>query len=95
MSVCALCGLWLLDESGLCAYHHVSDGDDWAASNRVMCDFIHRKRIAPQRTFDGRSDGIWAEWPASWRDRHRSAPSAGAWSLPYDFLSVCDERPRA
>jgi hypothetical protein len=60
MSVCASCGLPLLDDNGLCGYHHSYPGDDWATSNRIMCDFIHRKRILPRLSLElvirGRSD---------------------------------------
>ena len=38
---CASCGV--LEASGLCA-QHASPGGDWAATNRVMCDGLHRDR---------------------------------------------------
>jgi len=41
VSVCAYCGQPTGNHGGLCAYH-ISDGDDWAAGNRIMCDFLHR-----------------------------------------------------
>ena len=42
MSLCAYCGQATSDHGGFCAYHAFGDGDDWATSNRIMCDFIHR-----------------------------------------------------
>ena len=31
-----------LHAEALCGYHSAVHGDDWAAGNRVMCDFLHR-----------------------------------------------------
>jgi hypothetical protein len=31
-----------------CAHHAGAVADGWAANNRIMCDFVHR-RIAPLR----------------------------------------------
>ena len=42
MSLCSLCGQATLDASSLCTHHSSSYGDDWATSNRIMCDFVHR-----------------------------------------------------
>ena len=41
MSRCAQCGFELEASFELCPHHHVRD-EDWAASNRIMCDFLHR-----------------------------------------------------
>jgi hypothetical protein len=41
MSRCAQCGFELEASVELCSHHHVRD-EDWAASNRIMCDFLHR-----------------------------------------------------
>jgi hypothetical protein len=44
-ALCPYCGCPTLDD-GMCAYHAVGPGgpdvDNWANSNRIMCDFIHR-----------------------------------------------------
>lgn len=47
MPPCPACGL---DNVGrdLCVHHHTVYGDDWAASNRIWCDFFHRG-IVPER----------------------------------------------
>jgi hypothetical protein len=31
----------------MCAHHVASYGDDWAMSNRIMCDFLHRGVVSP------------------------------------------------
>jgi hypothetical protein len=38
-----LCGLETDGSDALCAYHILGEHDDWAASNRIMCDVIHRE----------------------------------------------------
>lgn len=59
MSLCAICRT--LNEE-LCDFHtHVPDGDDWAQSNRLMCDFLHRG-IVPVRVPE-------LEW---WTDPYRT-----------------------
>lgn len=47
MSLCVLCGQQNPDESLLCAVH-VSSDEAWAASNRLMCDFLHRGIVPPR-----------------------------------------------
>jgi len=47
MSLCACCGQPTGDHDGLCAFHTL-DTADWAVSNRIMCDFIHRGIVAPR-----------------------------------------------
>jgi hypothetical protein len=34
-------------------------GDDWAAANRIMCDFFHRKKVPPRLTRPEREDDFW------------------------------------
>jgi hypothetical protein len=41
---CPYCGSELMGRDGVC-FAHVNPDRDWAASNRAMCDFVHRKRI--------------------------------------------------
>ena len=38
---CAACGAETIGRA-LCPHHSAGYADDWAAGNRVMCDFIHR-----------------------------------------------------
>ena len=42
MSLCVLCAQPTLTDGDLCVYHLYPHGDDWAAGNRIMCDFVHR-----------------------------------------------------
>jgi hypothetical protein len=42
MSLCVLCGIETNTAEALCAYHPGGTDADWAHSNRVMCDFVHR-----------------------------------------------------
>ena len=48
MSLCAHCGQTVLGGSGVCAFHLTGQGDDWAAGNRIMCDFFHRGIVLPR-----------------------------------------------
>jgi hypothetical protein len=47
MSMCALCAQPILGAGEFCAYHLAGPTDDWAAGNRVMCDFVHRGIVRP------------------------------------------------
>jgi hypothetical protein len=40
-------------------------GDGWAESNRIMCDFVHRKKIPPRLAPEGRVDEFWAQADAA------------------------------
>jgi len=42
MSRCGLCGQPTAGPGEICVYHLYPHGDDWAAGNRIMCDFVHR-----------------------------------------------------
>jgi hypothetical protein len=42
MSLCVICGYPTLTDGDVCSHHTASLGDDWAAGNRLMCDFLHR-----------------------------------------------------
>ena len=59
MALCAQCGLQLLPGNGLCRHHPHSYGADWAKSNRVMCDFLHRKKVLARLASDERDDSFW------------------------------------
>jgi hypothetical protein len=57
VSLCASCGLNILDDVGLCPHHRVAcGGDDWAVANRIMCDFLHRQRVPRRLTEAERHD---------------------------------------
>ena len=43
MAICARCGI--ITEDGLCPHHTNEYGERWAEENRVICDFIHRKKV--------------------------------------------------
>ena len=44
MSLCAQCGSDAGYGVGICNYHVNAMDEQWAESNRIMCDFIHRKK---------------------------------------------------
>ena len=50
MSLCAACGFDIPEDISLCPHHDhgTSGGRDWARGNRIMCDFLHRRK-APGR----------------------------------------------
>ena len=33
---------------GVCLYHTDAYGNQWAASNRLMCDLVHRQQMPPR-----------------------------------------------
>lgn len=41
MTRCVSCGAELSPAMDLCPQHHVPE-TGWAATNRIMCDFVHR-----------------------------------------------------
>jgi hypothetical protein len=60
MSLCALCGLTINTDAGICAHHHCSVGDDWATANRLICDFLHRGKVLERLPAQEREDDFWA-----------------------------------
>jgi hypothetical protein len=42
MSLCAVCGSALSDDSSICRHHHLAGADHWAEGNRILCDLLHR-----------------------------------------------------
>ena len=58
MSVCVSCGLETTGATELCHYH-APIGDGWAESNRIMCDFLHRKKIPMRLPSDDRDHDLW------------------------------------
>ena len=45
MRLCACCDTVMTAPGNLCAFHLTLASDDWAMTNRSMCDFIHRGRV--------------------------------------------------
>lgn len=61
MTLCAYCGAEAFRADPLCPHHTWTPADDWAAGNRIMCDFIHRGIVAPAPA-DG--NAVFIEWAA-------------------------------
>lgn len=60
---CPACGMNLSGYDitrGVCSHHAASFGEDWAGSNRVMCDFVHRGVVPPRLAAPDRDDDFWA-----------------------------------
>lgn len=64
MSLCPACGLETSDNAALCR-HHFSQRDNWAESNRIMCDFFHRRKVLPRLTREVRGGEFWAHADAA------------------------------
>jgi hypothetical protein len=47
MTLCVVCAQPTLGDTDVCVFHLFGQGDDWAAGNRIMCDFLHRGIVAP------------------------------------------------
>jgi hypothetical protein len=58
MSVCVLCAAELGGDANLCGHHHSFPVSDWAAENRIMCDFIHRGIVPPRLAEAQRADDL-------------------------------------
>jgi len=61
MSLCASCGLQLSGNAALCPHHHYVYGNDWAVANRIMCDFVHRRKVPPGLAQHDRDDDFWSQ----------------------------------
>ena len=63
MSLCAACGVEIPGDRTLCAHHETVGRDDWAESNRLMCDLLHRGRVPPRLPSAERENefGVYAE----------------------------------
>jgi hypothetical protein len=60
MSLCASCGAQIPGDGALCPHHDCVYGDQWATANRIMCDFLHRKREPERLEPAERDDTFWA-----------------------------------
>lgn len=60
MSLCASCGLELDSALALCPHHHAITGDDFASTNRVMCDLLHRGLEPHRLSTAERDDDFWS-----------------------------------
>jgi len=47
VTLCAFCRQPTHDSGDLCTYHNSGQEDDWAAGNRIMCNFVHRGIVSP------------------------------------------------
>jgi hypothetical protein len=56
MTLCAACGSQLAGDVELRPHHSCVYGDDWAAANRIMCDFFHRGTVPPRLPEDQRDE---------------------------------------
>ncbi|MDP3727542.1 MAG: BON domain-containing protein [bacterium] len=45
MSLCVACSLRLAGDADFCPHHFCADEKNWAAGNRIRCDFFHRKKV--------------------------------------------------
>ncbi len=61
MALCASCGLQLIGRDELCPHHACVYGDDWAASNRIICDFFHRHKEPARLPEAQRDDTFWTQ----------------------------------
>jgi hypothetical protein len=59
VSLCAACGAHLPEDKRLCGHHEQGHGDGWAAGNRVMCGFVHRKVVPARLAPADRDDDFW------------------------------------
>ena len=56
MIACVLCGSEASEGGALCAHHLFGIPDEWATSNRIMCDFLHRGVIPRRLSREERED---------------------------------------
>ena len=54
MTLCVMCGLQV-EGAPLCPHHASNHPDDWAVTNRILCDFFHRGKEPAER-----NDDFWA-----------------------------------
>lgn len=56
---CSQCGGQSNTDTALCSWH--VQMDDWAAANRVFCDFLHRGVAPPPVAFADVVDTFWTD----------------------------------
>ena len=69
--ICSVCGLstgYTADAQEICAHHAAGLGDNWSDGNRIMCDFIHRRKIPPRLAEPERDEDFWAQVEAGTAD---------------------------
>ena len=59
MSLCTSCGTSIPGDLALCAHHHCVYGDEWSASNRAFCNWLHRNIELPRLPPDQRGDDLY------------------------------------
>jgi hypothetical protein len=59
-SLCNECGATLTMVVGICPHHHLSEGDDWSRTNRIMCSLFHRGIEPPRLDERDRAEPFWA-----------------------------------
>lgn len=84
MSLCASCGLQLSGDASLCPIHHCVYGDNWAAANRIWCDFVHRGKVPTRDTW---TDEEWEE--------HREYMVEAGLVAPETGVPQCATTPRS
>lgn len=47
MTVCPVCGHFVIGQETMCGFHTTALRGDWATGNRIMCDFVHRHTLHP------------------------------------------------
>lgn len=55
-SLCALCGLQITTDSGLCPHHSMAYGEDWSVGNRIWCNFFHRGEVPTRLSSSDRAE---------------------------------------
>ena len=58
MNRCNQCGIELPEALTLCPHHHLPNDQGWAATNRIMCDFVHRGLVPWRVPPAGREDDL-------------------------------------
>ena len=58
MNRCDQCGGELPGAFMLCPHHYLGDDPGWAATNRIMCDFVHRGFVPQRLEPGGREDDL-------------------------------------
>jgi hypothetical protein len=58
VATCTLCRATVSSGTELCLYHLGTEANDWAATNRIMCDFFHRKKLPPRLAPEQRDEEV-------------------------------------